>query len=287
MLAISIALWGWKKENRLLYISGLLLAAITRPVFILLIVACILTEIYKWIYNTQKPDYKHILITIMAILSGTLLVTIFQQTFHHDSLLTFIHAQKHWGTFLQFPETIVDWSNEGYAMNVWAMGFSFVLGTIVLLSALIKTKISTTSDFDYWYYFSWIYLMLASLFVLAMQGGCLHSLYRYTLCTPFFYIIILKHLTDAYKTDIIKQLLSFLALFIACSLFFMQVNYGKAWDFSKTGFMLLSANLLFFILSQRITVAKKYIGYGFLIITGIIWNGYLLNMFLSKGWIFL
>ncbi len=287
MLAISIALLGWKKENRLLYISGLLLASVTRPVFILLIMACIATEIYKRIYNRQKPDYKNLLITITTILSGTLLVTLFQWTFHHDSLLTFITAQKHWGTFLQFPKTIVDWSNEGYAMNVWALGFCFVFGSAVLLFPLKKTKIISTPTFDYWYYFSWIYLLLASMFVLAMQGGCLHSLYRYTLCTPFFYIIILKHLTDVYKTNILNSLIVFSMFIVGCSLFFTIADYGKSWDFSKTGFILLCANLGFFILSQRFSATAKYIGYSILVATGIIWNCYLLNMFLTKAWVFL
>lgn len=288
MLSISLALLGWKKENKLLYITGLLLASMTRPVFILLIASCIATEVYQRLCDKHyKINYKNIIVTATAILSGVFLVALFQYTYHHGSLFTFINAQKHWGTYLQIPKTIVDWSNEGYAMNVWALAFSTVFGGIILLTKLLKAKNTGNIQPDYWYNFSWMYLLFATLFVIMLQGGCLHSLYRYTLCTPFFYIIILKHLNTEYTPQLIKSI-SITAIFIiACFIFFAIADYGKGWNFTKTGYILLSLNLLFFIVMQRLNNIQKYTGYGFLIISGLVWNCYLLNMFISKAWVFL
>ncbi len=288
MFSISIALLGWKRQNNMLYILGLLLASMTRPVFILLIGAAIATEIFFLICDKKrKIQYKQLIITISTVLTGTFLVTLFQWTYHHGSLLTFINAQKHWGTFLQVPGGIVDWSREGYGMNVWALVFCCVFGGIILFSKFLRRKELETETYDYWYYFSWIYMILATLFVLLLQGGCLHSLYRYTLCTPFFYIIIFQHLNNGNKLSLSKPLLIYTLFLILCVLFIETAWYSREWNFSKTGFVLLSSNLLFFILMQYINNAQRYIGLGILILTGIIWNCYLLNMFVTKAWIFL
>ncbi|MES2590987.1 MAG: hypothetical protein V4608_03795 [Bacteroidota bacterium] len=285
MFSISLALLGWYKENKLIYVSGLLCASMTRPVFILLIGSIIATEIFLLLCDkNRKINYQHLFITVATILGGTFIVTLFQRMYHHGSLLTFIDAQKHWGTFLQIPKTIVDWSNEGYGMNVGAMVFCFVFGSVVLISKFIKTE---KGVFNYWYYFSWIYLLFATVFVLFLQGGCLHSLYRYTLCTPFCYIIIFQHINNLNKIPIKKIFLIF-SLFIACCIvFFNQAAYGSSWGFSKTGFMLLCLNLVFFMLIPYTSKTQKYIGFSLLILASIIWNAYLLNMFVTRAWIFL
>lgn len=290
MLSISIAVYGWKRKNNKLYMAGLFLASMTRPVFILLIASCIATEIFLWLCNKKrKMNFKHIANTCLPILSGVLLVTLIQRIYHHGSLLTFIHAQKHWGTFLQIPKTIVDWSTEGYGMNVWAMGFCFVFGSVILLSKFFKREEDTSNDSEtnYWTYYSWIYMMAAVVFVLLLQGGCLHSLYRYTLCTPFFYIILFQYINSLHEKIFIKQLVVF-ALFIFSCLIFLELSpYGKAWDFSKIGFLLLSVNLFLLIGIQKLSKTQQYLGIALIAVGSLIWNCYLLNMFLVKAWIFL
>jgi hypothetical protein len=288
MLSVSVALLGWKQNNKMLYVFGLVIASTTRPVFILLIASCITVEIYFWLCDRNKKiDFKHIALTISAILGGTFLVTLFQQVYHHGSLLTFIDAQKHWGTFLQTPKTIVDWSNEGYGMNVWAMLFCFLIGGVVLVGKLMNRKKEDFKQFDYWYYFSWVYMMFAVVFVLFLQGGCLHSLYRYTLCTPFFYIILFQHINASVKPSLLKSVIVFFGFIACCLVFIKNAGYDGDWNFSKTGFILLSLNLLFFLFMKQLSNTQKYVGFSVLILGGIFWNGYLLNMFLAKAWIFL
>ncbi len=287
MLSISVAMLGWKQNNKRLYVLGLLVASMTRPVFILLIASCIAVEIYfRLCDKNRKIDFKHIGLTLSAILGGTFLVTLIQRIYHHGSPLTFIDAQKHWGTFLQIPKTIVDWSNEGYGMNVWAMLFCFVVGGVMLVSKFVNRK-KEDSAFDYWYYFSWIYMMFAVIFVFLLQGGCLHSLYRYTLCTPFFYIILFQHINAPAKISLLKPVIVFCALIVCCLVFIKNAGYDGDWNFSKTGFILLSLNLLFFLFMKQLSNTQKYVGLGVLIFGGILWNGYLFNMFLAKAWIFL
>ena len=288
LFCISIAILGWKRKWTSIFLLGLFLASCTRPVFLLLIGSFIATEIFFFIRNKNRHfEAKKILLPVAAILTGTLCVALFQKTFHHSSLLTFIEAQKHWGTFLQIPKTIVDWSNEGYAMNIWAMFFAFIFGFSILIKELIRKSATKEVSFNWWYYFSWIYIIAASVFVIILQGGCFHSLYRYTLCTPFFYIIVFQHLNENKKLNLLQPYMV-TALSIFSSIYFIaNGGYGNNWNFTKVGFVLLSLNLIFFIVLPRLNLISKSIGFGLLILGGIIWNCYLLNMFVSQAWIFL
>jgi hypothetical protein len=285
MFSVSLAMFGYKNENKVLYIIGLIMASATRPVFLLFLGTLIVTEIYQFLRN-QKVNYKNLLLVSSIVLSVTFLISIFQQTFHNGSLFTFMSVQKHWGTFFRIPETISDWSMEGFGMNVWALSFCFVFGGTALIFTLFK-RTSTNSTFDYWYYFSWIYLLATCIYVLLFQGGCLHSLYRYTLCSPFFYIILFQHLNNEKSLLFEQAALLFVCFFVTCFAFFFFVDYPHKWDFSKTGFVLLTLNLLFFIFNAHLNNRFRIFGYLPLIMCSIFWNCYLYNMFFSKAWIFL
>jgi hypothetical protein len=296
MFSLSIALLGWKQKNDYIYIAGLLAASMTRPVFLLLIFAIVATELF-YIISCRKHEinYRHISISVITLLSGTFLVTIFQNHFHHDSLLTFFYAQKHWGTFPQLPKYIIDGSFESLGMDVWALLFSLFFGLIILIPKLLRKWESIIDQFDYWYYFSWIYLLIATSFVLFLQAGSLHSLYRYTLCTPFFYIIIFQNLNTQLKLTKIKAIGIFTVFIFCCVLFIKQAPYPENWnldeakgfDFTKAGFILLSLNLFYFLVVGQISNFAKYICLGLLIFSSIIWNCYLLNMVTSNSWLFL
>ena len=286
MFSISIALLGYKEKKKNLYITGLLLASITRPVFLLFICALIAAEVFQFLQK-KKTERGSTLIAIFVMLSGTFAVAMFQHIFFNVPFFTFISSQEHWGTFFRIPETINDWSTEGYGMNVGALMFCFVFGTASLVSALIKKQKEETNDFDFWYYFSWIFLMATCVYVLLFQGGCLHSLYRYTLCSPFFYVILFQNINKIENLSIKSSLVLLILFLVSCFFFLDLVIYAKQWDFSKTGFVLLTSNLLFFILSFRLNNRFKFLIYAFLILCGVFWNCYLYNMFFSRAWIFL
>lgn len=285
MFSISVALLGYKEKNKFLYISGVILASATRPVFLLFIGTLVATEIFQYLRN-KKTDYKNMLLVSTTVISVTFLISLFQYSFHKGSLFTFMTVQKHWGTFFRIPDTINDWSMEGYGMNVWSLLFCLVFGLTILVSTFFK-KPKTISSFDYWYYFSWIYLLATCVYVLLFQGGCLHSLYRYTLCSPFFYVIIFQHINNPEATSNRNSFILFVLFLVSCFIFFGLVDYASEWGFSKAGFVLLTLNLLLFILNSHLNFRIKYFSYILLILTGILWNCYLYNMFFSKAWIFL
>ena len=285
MLSISIALLGYKKSNNFLYFSGLIAASATRPVFLLFLGTLIASEVFQYLRH-KKTNYKHLLITSSVLIFVPFLISLFQYTFHRGSLFTFMKVQKHWGTFFRIPDTINDWSTEGYGMNVWALIFCLLFGGTILIFTLLK-KSKTQSDFDYWYYFSWIYLVATCVYVLLFKGGCLHSLYRYTLCSPFFYVILFQHINNASASFSRKTLFLLLGFLAACFVFFFSVDYASTWGFSKLGFILLTLNLLFFIYNSFLRNRIKFLGYSVLILSGVLWNCYLYNMFFSKAWIFL
>ena len=285
MFSISIALLGYKEKNKYLYFSGLIMASATRPVFLLFLFSLIATELFQFLCN-KKIQYKHLLVTSTIVLSVTFIISLIQYTFHKQSLFTFMTVQNFFGTYFRIPNTINDWSIEGYGMNVWALLFCVIFGITSLISKYFK-KSNRESNFNYWYYFSWFYLIATCIYVLLFQGGCLHSLYRYTLCSPFFYIIIFNHINILETLSLKKSLLLTCCFIISCLLFFHFVSFSSQFGFSKIGFVLLMLNLLFFIVSRHLNNYSKYIIYIPLIIVSILWNCYLYNMFFSRAWIFL
>ncbi|OFY87572.1 MAG: hypothetical protein A3F72_05535 [Bacteroidetes bacterium RIFCSPLOWO2_12_FULL_35_15] len=286
MFSISIGLLGFKRKNNYLLLTGFFLASITRPVFLLFIASAIATSIYILIRD-KKIDIKQLIILCIPFIIGTVMVGLYQQTYHNDSFFTFISAQKHWGTYFRLPETINDWSNEGYGMNVWALIFCFVFGIGLLLFNLFKRVKEEVDDLKYWYYFSWIYLVATCVYVLLFQGGCLHSLYRYTLCSPFFFIILFSHLKDFNIIPVKYSISLVIAFFIGLFLFLKMVSYSSNWDFSKLGFILLSCVFLLYIAFQKFKTNYLYIAYSLILAVSIVWNCYLYNMFFCRGWIFL
>jgi len=282
---VSLALWAHKNNKRNLYIIGLALASATRPVFLLFVCGAIAAEVYRYL-RTGKTDFKEVLTLTGTVTIVTFLVSLFQFSYHRESLFKFMTVQKHWDTYFRIPQTINDWSREGYGMNVWALFFCLIFGGAVLISGLLK-KERAENDFDQWYYFSWIFLIGTCVYVLFFQGGTLHSLYRYTLCSPFFYVIIFQHMNNMKSMRLSSTIALAACLFIACSLFFIFSGYVSGWGFSKIGFLLLILNLLFFILRDKINSRYLYPGYAVLIACGILWNCYLYNMIFSEAWIFL
>lgn len=285
LFCISIALLGYKKENKYLYFTGLLLASITRPVFLLFISTAIATCIYGFLKG-KKIDFKFLALTITPFIIGTFSVALYQSQFHNESLFTFITAQQHWGTFFRIPNTINDWSNEGYGMNSWALAFCLIFGIAIILFNFFKKQKEEVS-YSFWYYFSWIYLVATCCYVILFQGGCLHSLYRYTLCSPFIFIILFHHIENNNPISNKFKILLFSVFLFAIVFFLKNVNYAPNWDFSKTGFILLMLNLFAFLIYNSFKEKYFYFSYALLILMGLIWNTYLYNMFFSKAWIFL
>ncbi|CAN5365094.1 hypothetical protein BH11BAC1_BH11BAC1_15100 [soil metagenome] len=285
MFSISIALFGYKEKNNFLYVSGLIMSAATRPIFLLFLGTLIATEIYQY-WRTKKTNFKNLFLISAVVTLTTFLVSLFQSAFHKGSLLTFMTVQKHWGTYFRIPTELSDWSFEGNGMNVWALAFCVFIGGTILILSLLKRN-STNSNFDYWYYFSWIYLIGTCMYVLLFQGGCLHSLYRYTLCLPFFYVIIFQHLNNTGTLSPGKRMVLFTGFLAVCAALFFIVNYPSKWDFSRLGFYLLSLNLLLFLFYDSINRRIGFVGYAVLILGGVLWNCFLYNMFFSKGWVFL
>lgn len=286
LFCISIALWGYKNENKKIYFIGLLLASITRPVFLLFICATLATSIYELIKG-KKIDLKFIGLTCSAFVIGTLSVASYQSFFHDGSFFAFMSSQKHWGTYFRIPDTINDWSNEGFGMNSWALVFFSIFGILILLHNLILKQENSNNKISFWYNFSWIYLLATCCYVLLFQGGCLHSLYRYTLCTPFSFIIIFYHLENLDCLSKKYTIVITLLFAFGTILLFKNVEYSPNWDFTKMGFVLLMLNLFFFLIRHYLNNKLFYVIYSALIIAGILWNTYLYNMFFSKAWIFL
>ena len=133
---------------------------------------------------------------------------------------------------------------------------------------------------------SMLYIIGATMFILLFRGGSLHCLFRYSLCSPFAYVLLfgafklIKNVSGSYKFFIFSTLSSI------CIMILGLADYSTYWNFSDIGVFILIANL-FFWLFQEYSFKKSYI-YGLLLlqIAGAIWTAYLFNTFISDGWIF-
>ncbi|MGZ6414256.1 MAG: hypothetical protein ACXVED_06305 [Bacteroidia bacterium] len=288
MLFVCISTLGWYKEKYFFFYSGLFFACLTRPIFVILIFCFIALELFFYLKNRtfDKGGIKISFVAIATISMATASVGLFQKLFHNDSFFSFILAQKHWGTFLQTPKSFYDWSFEGFGMNVFSLCFAFFGGGAILLYTLFNKNITLDRKKDFWVLFSWIYLILSSVFVLAMQGGCLHSLYRYTLCSPFFFIILF-HFYEKKQFKIQNSIKLFLIIVFSSLTIFFLCPFSANWDFCRVGYYLLIASLFYFIFERYLNNKIKYVILCVFILCGLVWNTYLLDMFNNCAWIFL
>jgi len=126
---------------------------------------------------------------------GTLTVGFIQWLEHGESLFKFIEVQKYWNNFLQMPKKLNDWSLEGFAIN---LGVSYVIAIPLLLFILFyglkrivrffkRQEMADLSIKDYVVLLSIIFTVGSFLFIVFFRGGSLHCLFRFVICTPFFF----------------------------------------------------------------------------------------------------
>jgi hypothetical protein len=121
---------------------------------------------------------------------------------------------------------------------------------------------------------------------LLTSGGNLHSFFRFTLCSPLFYVLLLALIN---RTSNIKALHLRIALCISTLLFLLllyTIEYGgNRFNFSFFGPLVYIAYFAFLSTPVR-TSALRIISLLILVGCSIVWNSYLLNILLSNGYIF-
>ncbi len=292
LLFMTIAFIGILKEKYPLYFVGILLLSMVRPATLFVLLAIVSTEILLHINKKKTSLVKNIFFKSLPFFIGYCTVFLIQYK-SSGSWTAFLDAQKYWSGGIQKISAISDWSIEGFGLNTFAVFFVaapaliyvFYLGIKVLLKTHIQLNLNEKKS----------YLLLVSLFYLAgilvftmiTSGGNLHSFFRFTMCSPHFYIAMLILIASLPNINTISNNLILALMFLSLSLFLIIVDYGgNRFEFSYLGVLLLILTSIY-IMNRRFIPIKYDLSLLVLIITAnTIWNTYMLNIFFSNGWIF-
>jgi hypothetical protein len=293
-LMLSIAVYGFMKHKQWIFVTGLILASLTRPTYTFLFLSFVGTEIFFLLgHRNLKQLLTNSFKYTFPMFIGTLLVSMFQLTQGSQRIFKFIEVQKYWENILSIPHHLRDWSHEGFAINIGVIFILFIPFVWLLIFNGINLfkngRNNENHTIDRKYYLtilSLFYLVGSTLFILLFRGGSLNCLFRFTLCTPFTFILLfgaheyIKNVPRKY------QLFSIAILANSALLVLGLADYSAGWNFSDFGFLLLFFTILLWIL-QNLSESKFYkIAVVSNLLLNIIWTTYLFNTYLADGWIF-
>jgi hypothetical protein len=294
MISTTIALWGILRNRYIVYFLAASFASTARSSVMILSLAILFTEVY-FLLQTRKlwPALRSLALKILPLALGTGLVSFIQRAYGSDHLFKFALVQKYWDYRLRLPGPISDWAHEQFCTNLPLAGIVLpVIITFLAFGALKhlrrywhKAKTETSiphSPKEYLFILSLIYIAGSTLAILLYRGGCLNGISRYSLCTPFFPILLLifteKTAAISARNMGYAFSIAFLAAIIALSLF----PYSKRWGFSDLGFFILFAQMCLFAFPALINKKSYLIG---LLLVASLWATYLFNMFIADAWI--
>jgi len=295
MLMTSFGIYGFLKKKYWIYFLGFILASLTRPSFTFLLLSIIGTEFF---YLVKHKNIKTVLINtflnVIPLIAGTLMVSLFQYSQGSGNMIKFIEVQKYWEHVFSIPHNIRDWSHESFAINIGII-FLIFIPLLILIAQLFYNQLGIRgkeraldykSPKDYLLVLSILYIVGICLFIVFFQGGSLHNLFRYVICTPFFYILLyiafdyIRHISINFRVFLIST-------FATSSLFVLGLaNYSTYWNFSDFGIFVFIATLSFWLF-QDLKSSKIYkAGIILLLLINLVWTTYLFNTYIINGWIF-
>lgn len=295
MLLVSVGLYGFVKKRYWIYFAGLGLAALTRPSFSFLLLSIMGTEFFfVWRHQQVKMAVVNTLRRISPLLAGTAVVSLVQYAQGSGSWFKFIEVQKYWENVLTVPHQLRDWSHEGFGINIGVLFLLFVPLLVLLFQLFFRqlptdgkaSGLSYQSPRDYLLVLSLLYLIGNCLFVLLFRGGSLHCLFRFTICSPFFYCLLFL------SFDYIRTIAANIRLFVFSTLALLSLlvlglaDYSTYWNFSDFGLFLLIDVLGAWLFQDWQNHRTYRVGLVLLLAANLLWTSYLFNTYISNGWIF-
>ncbi|MDA7787304.1 hypothetical protein N8939_00215 [bacterium] len=295
MLCMTIAAIGILDNKYKVYFIGALLLAMVRPATVFVWLAIIATEgVFLCKERNVKQSFAKLILKSLPFLLGYFLVIAYQRI-SSGSWNSFIDAQKYWSGGFQKINQISDWSSEGFGMNTFAIFFvalpavlyiSYLGVNLLSKKATITTKISNTQT-NYLGFISLFYMAGILVFSLLTSGGNFHSLFRFIICSPLFYIaafIFISKIPKLNSTNISKV---FAGLCVLVFLYIFTVKFGgSGFRFSFVGLLLLITTFAYLLYRRFLPVKLDLILLSICVLLNTVWNTYMLNMYLCNGWIF-
>jgi len=295
LFTMTIAAIGLLKKKYWMFFAGSLLMSMVRPATVFILIAVVLAELVIFIKNKNyRSLIKEIIFKSLPFFIGYF-CALFIQYLSSGSWTAFIEAQKYWTGGVQVVKGISDWSIEGFGLSSFAIFFVclpamlFTLFLLVNRSKTTKDYILKIKDYNSGYLFliSIFYLTGILGFTLLTSGGNLHSFSRFILASPLFFIALLIFLDYLSGKPLKLIVLFFFTLTFLLVLFLNIVDYGGGrMQFSFFGLYMFIVISLFLIIKKTISLPAQIMITLALVMLVTIWNTFLLNIFLSNGWIF-
>ena len=295
-LSITIAIIGYLKGNYWLYFIGALLTAMTRSAITIIVLSVLATEFLYILKNKNlKLTVKRFIYLVLPLLIGTFGVLLYQKVSGAESLFTYVDAIKTWDRKLSISNGLSDWSHEGFGLNVATIFFVVPL-SIYIVSENIRAVFypnermcilnKKNNKEQYLLLLSAVYTIGMFLTNILFQGGSINGLFRYVLCTPFFFVQLIYVIKQARNFNTNSKFLFFLFASFAGVFTMTMPAYSASWGFSDLGFILLILSLALLVFGR---VPERKLAYFFpivLFILNVFWNTFMFNMYLCNGWIF-
>jgi hypothetical protein len=274
------------KKKYLIYFMGMLLCGMTRPAALIIGMALLSKDIYMFITTREYYSLlKRMVLSLLPLLLGTLVISVVQYLYDPTQVFHFYNVNKYWDHSLQMPSDLRDWSHEGFSMNV-AVIFLLVPLLIYLVMKNVFVKSETYDVRNDIFNFSVFYMLGALFFIILYQGGYLHGLFRYVLCTPFFYAFCLIGFERFNKVAANTKMALFLFTFLPALFTYTFATYLPEWKFYSLGLFFIFLNFLALFYVRSYEKAWGKVVFVFVLFCNIVWNVYLLNCYLNDGWVF-
>jgi len=186
---------GGSESSQHLTAAGLFLCSLTRAASNIFVPAIFLTE---WL--AEGGRVRRAGVNGLAAVAGVFIAAFIQ---HQETgeWLAFIKTQRHWGSYLQWPQLpFTAWGGRQY-LDGSALIAGFLAGG--LLSRIAWRRVFTQEQkSNPAFVFSIAYLFGITLLVLCFSGGEIHSLNRYCFSTAFWTvtgICVLRQTTFSWK----------------------------------------------------------------------------------------
>jgi len=294
-LTVALGAWGLMKEKYWVYFVGFLLAALTRPAYTFLLLSITGVELFFVLQHQRLVvAVRNVILRILPLLLGTAIVSAIQLSYGSGGLLKFVEVQKYWDNILSVPHNLRDWSHEGFSINIGVIFMVFaplVMVGLLLLSRQIgepgsSVVVKHRSRRDYMFLLSVIYTLGSALFILLFRGGSLHCLFRFTLCTPFFFVLLLAGFEYIREVPVFYRFFS-LGTLALLSIFVLGVSsFSTYWDFADFGLFLLIGSIGFWLFQDFSHRRIYQVGLVGLLLLNLLWTTYLFNTYIVDAWIF-
>jgi hypothetical protein len=298
LFTVTIAVIGILKGRYPLYFIGIFLLAMTRPAAIFVFLSIGLIELIRLMHGLKFSIFiKELFFKLLPFIIGFFAV-LFIQYLYTNSWTALIRAERYWDGKIQPVVGISDWSVEGFGLNVFSLLVicipSFIFNVVkffILPFTLLKEPIIKASSIEvtneYLVLLATTYFSGIFLFTAIYSGGNIHSLFRFILTTPMFYIILILFFNKTKRlSELLRHGLAIIPI-VSLFLFLLFTEYGgERFSYHLFGLFLFLFYYLFYIYHDKL---RSWLQVSTVIVLGlfsIIWTTFLFNSFLSDGWIF-